>query len=474
MKQYPIITALIILMIGCSIDKKNNSEGQPVMLSDTTKRANCVYLTADEQNRPVISWCETDKNTNVKNFYMAFFDEGRRQFASKIPVPVEQSTQFHEEGMPKVAIKGDGTVIAVYETSVPTEQNRFAGSVKYIVSSDKGKTWSPPHYLHKDTAAGKSHSFAAVTRLGDGEIGACWLDVPLYGEGNGRSVKFSKTNPANRFGHETILDSVACECCRIAICSNEKGKIAIAFRDIINDSIRDVSMITSADNGNNFTPAIPFSKDGWVMYGCPHNGPSISIDEKNIYATWFTGGPQKGIYYCGLNDQMQEKDRLLISDRGRFAQVCSMPDGSRLLAFNESRSEDSLHYNRIVVNKIVNNNIYTFEMEGPKSMASYPVVKAFGRNNVLVAWSQDNKIYYSLVDAERISRPAQKMNVAAPIAAAGLNNVRTVNQRDPVCGMAIKDHPADTTFAHKQVIGFCSDLCKEKFLKDPGAYALQQ
>ncbi|WP_114791426.1 YHS domain-containing protein [Niabella yanshanensis] len=470
MKLYIFLIVMVFLLSCGTENNKGNTSQQALSISDSLNLAGCVSLTSDENNHLVISWTETETESKKKHFYMATFDELTKAFLTRVSIPVEQNVALHEEGMPKIAIKGDGTIIAVYETSTPSEKNKFAGDVRYIVSMDKGKTWTLPRYLHQDTVAGKSHSFATITRLGDGEIGACWLDASLSKISKGRPVKFAKTSAANAFGNEQLVDSVACECCRIAIGGHPDGRLAIAFRDIINDSIRDLSIITSNDNGKNFSGAIPFSNDGWVIDGCPHNGPSVSIGEKNIYVTWFTGGTQKGVYYGKLGDQMQLSYKRLMSAQGRFIQLCQLPDDSSVVTFNEARVEGDLHYNRIMLHKMTKGKAYSFEIDGRRSLATYPVVKALSADKVMVAWSQDDKIYYQVVDVSAIKQPVPDVQPAAGVILSNPATIKTSNPTDPVCGMTIGGHASLTATYQAKVMGFCSDICRDKFIKDPAAF----
>lgn len=49
---------------------------------------------------------------------------------------------------------------------------------------------------------------------------------------------------------------------------------------------------------------------------------------------------------------------------------------------------------------------------------------------------------------------------------------QVVNTKDPVCGMAIMaDHLGDTASYNGSVYGFCSEKCKDEFMKDPATYA---
>lgn len=395
MKNYFFIACILLLTASC--DSSHKKETTNVCISDSTMQANCVYLTSDENDQPVISWCETEKATDSMRFYMAFFDGRNSSFLERINIPLEPNTNLHEEGMPKLAFKKDGTIIAVYEVAINSEKNRFAGMVRYIVSGDKGKSWTTPVSLHSDTSQDNSHSFAAIATLSDGEVGACWLDQSFDKEIGGRPVKFAKTNADNRFEGEITIDSVACQCCRIAISSSEGGKIAVAFRDIISDSIRDMSVSSSNDNGKSFTPAVSFSHDGWVIDGCPHNGPSLALAGNSVYAAWFTGGPEKGVYYCEINDKKETINKQLLSDQGRFIQLCLLKDGSRVLAFNEN--------NKILLNKIQSVNVTTEEIRMDKSMAGYPVIRSFGSNNIVVAWTSNAKVYYRVSNANEIITP---------------------------------------------------------------------
>lgn len=44
--------------------------------------------------------------------------------------------------------------------------------------------------------------------------------------------------------------------------------------------------------------------------------------------------------------------------------------------------------------------------------------------------------------------------------------VQLVSDKDPVCGMTVGTEPADTTLHNGNVYGFCSEECKQGFLKD--------
>jgi hypothetical protein len=240
-----LLITVFILLPSCNYKSSQEKFFDRVLISNPKHKASCVRFDSDEQHNPIISWCETDE-AGRKFFYLSFFEEKNGRFGKPVSVPMEQNAAIHEEGMPKVAIKSDGTIIAVYETVSPTPENGWAGFIHYIQSFDKGKSWTKPLCVHADTSRGKSRSFADITRLSNGEIGASWLDVSLDNKKNGRTVKFAKTNGRNGFDNERLVDSFACECCRTAISSND-GKISIVFRDIISDSVRDISV--SVDSG---------------------------------------------------------------------------------------------------------------------------------------------------------------------------------------------------------------------------------
>src|SRR5690606_18828615 len=104
----------------------------PKLLSDTQNKASCVFLTTDEKDHPAISWTETDRAGN-KHFYFSYWNMESRTFAPPRAIPIEQHASIHEEGMPKIAIRGDGTVFATYETNVPSAKSRFGLSdIRYV------------------------------------------------------------------------------------------------------------------------------------------------------------------------------------------------------------------------------------------------------------------------------------------------------------------------------------------------------
>lgn len=470
MRNYFFIAAIITIMAACNADgKQGATHTSAICISDTSHSAGSVYLTTDEKNNAVISWCETD-NAGKKFFYLSFFDTVSGNFSPAVNVPLVQNVLFHEEGMPKLAVKGDGSLVAVYETSLPTKENEWAGNVDYIQSFDKGKTWTAPRAVHADTAAGGSHSFAAITRLDNGEVGVCWLGQSFNYKKGGRPVKFTCTKGNNGFSNEILVDSVACECCRLAITSSARGKVSIVYRDIINDSIRDISICTSANNGQSFGTPVSFSRDNWNINGCPHNGPDIVNTADAGYAVWFTGGPSKGVYYSELNDHNDAITKKLISADGRNIQLSLLPDGARAVAYSESVREGDSLYSRIVIKKIKDGKIFTKEITPGQAHASYPVIKAFDNNKIVVAWVNNKQVYYKVLTGADINKVLPEMyNASGHTLPVGPAHRLAINT-DLVCGMRIDGTVEDTTTVENKIIGFCSKHCKEKFLGNPQMY----
>ncbi|MBS1729669.1 MAG: exo-alpha-sialidase [Bacteroidetes bacterium] len=457
----------LALVMSCNTNTSSQLEQAPAPapLSSIHRTASCVYLTSDEKNNPLISWCEMDSATKRKYFFVSFFDNKKNEFINKISVPIEQNVSIHEEGMPKVAIKNDGTIVIVYEVSTPTKENEWAGAIHYIQSSDKGKTWTQPLCVHADSSSNGSRSFASVTRLSNGEIGVCWLDNQKDHKKDGRPLKFAATLTNKGFQPEILIDSFACECCRTAISSDDKGSISILFRDILPDSERDISFSRSADNGKTFSPATPFSNDKWVINGCPHNGPSV-VNKSNIsYATWFTGGHQKGVYYGELKNGAMVLKKLISND-GKFIQLCLMPDGKRMIAYNENVQLADSFYSKIVVVKFDGNHFYKTGITSDKSHAGYPVICALDNKRVMVAWTENDRVYYQIVDVSKITNLV-KDNYANNNKTKSLPVIQLTNKKDPVCGMHVDSNVEDTIHFNGKIIGFCSKHCKDKFLSAP-------
>jgi YHS domain-containing protein len=203
-------------------------------------------------------------------------------------------------------------------------------------------------------------------------------------------------------------------------------------------------------------------------------------DKENVYAAWFTGSQKRGVYYCELNNNEEAVFKKLISPNGKNIQLCLAPDGSKVLAYNEIRRQparpvggaDSF-YSKIVVNKIEGKKVLEANITSSKAHAGYPVIHAMKKNNIAVAWTEDDKVFYTLLNTHDISNTIQPSPIMPVATENKLLHVKLDYEKDPVCGMPLSHGAKDTTSYNKKIIGFCSDGCKEQFLKNPKQYAIK-
>lgn len=298
-------------------------------------------LTTDANGKPLLSWVEKISEKEAA-FYFAVAVNGQT-FGEKIRVKAPAAISSHAEGMPKIAVKGDGTIIAVFEVPNPTAESRFAGDLLYTLSVNNGQTWTEPVPVHQNVKAGTSHSYGDIARLPNGEVGIVWLDEKLAGQ-EGRPVVFAQTTKGKGFGPAVLVDDNACQCCRTNIFVDKSNAIHLTYRDMLpsgkpdEPAARDISTAVSSDGGKTFSkPQVVFA-DHWQVNACPHAGPVVAQLGNDMLTTWFSG--KEGA--SGLRLARSGTRGLLasvLSARAKHPQVASTGD-QLVWVWDESISKD--------------------------------------------------------------------------------------------------------------------------------------
>lgn len=306
-------------------------------------------LLADERGNPVLTWIERSETS--LSLMHCVSTNGGQTFGAPMRISLPPTTSAHGEDVPKLIFKGDGTRMVVFSLPRPTPDALRAGNLLYKLSSDQGKTWSQEQPVHRDTTAGKSHSYAELTRLPNGEIGLIWLDEKLPGY-EGRSVRFTQTLANGGFRPEIVVDSSACQCCRPGIVVDKLGRIYLTYRDWLptetGPGARDISYVVSVNNGQSFSSPKVLVNDDWQINACPHSGPQLFVRDEAVYATWYSGASKhEGIRLARL-DKPQTPEFITGANR-THPQVTGWADGRMAMVWEELVGEAPDAYRQTMV-----------------------------------------------------------------------------------------------------------------------------
>ncbi len=403
------ITLLFFLsllgLISCN-QKETANKPSPLptgtRISSMGSTASSPFLTKDHKNRPVLSWVEGQEKDTYFH-YAVSLDHGL-SFSKPIKVSTTKGLSNHSESMAKIAFKSNGTAFILFQKRKPNKDNRFAGAIYYTQSKDKETSWTPPQYLHTDTSGGIGRSFFDISTLPDGQIGAIWLDGRKKNK-IGSTLYFAKTSTDKGFGKDTEIGNKTCQCCRTDIYVDQHHNINITYRDIIQDTIRDISYIVSKDNGNTFSKPKRISADNWVINGCPHTGPTIAENKEGLHFFWFSkGGGKAGVYHTSTSNHGKTfRPRIPIHSIARHPQSTSYSNKKVALIWNEAFKKNDIVKNKIGYQKFTPSpmaaNVSEPEVQylTPDSVdAHFPVIIQLDTNTLIAAWSQKEKKYSSI------------------------------------------------------------------------------
>ena len=415
MKKIIKLFLIAVLLISCTNDIKKSvskehvvkqlSFQEPKILSDTLANAMGAYFFNDKRGNILLNWTEEIDTSRVFILRYRKFNNKTKQFGETVTILSSKGMQSHDESMAKIAINKDGVMYAIFRIEDKDSKRRFAGNIYYSISSDNGKSWSERKKLVMDKES-KSQSFFDVAILPDGELGLSWLDSrKLEKEKDGSSLYFAKSKGDQGFINEKPVAGSTCQCCRTDIFVDFEGKINIAFRNLNDESIRDMYRVISKDNGELFSEPVRMGKDNWKIDGCPHTGPSLADNGKDVSVVWFTGANSgTGIFFKNLFDEVSVFEmKKLISNVGSHPQMTALPNGHFFIVYEEFYKVKMTFLSNIVLHIVDDkgSEIKRKIISKPNSINDHSVITTIENNEVVIAWinkvNKKARIEYTII-----------------------------------------------------------------------------
>ena len=174
---------------------------------------------------------------------------------STVVSPAGAKPDAHGEVGPVITLTSDRGVVIVY-----SDHNTH--NLTALRSNDGGRTWTAPVAVN-DEEKSSSHSFFDSTGNRTGGVVVSWLDSRSGHQGVQAGL-LRDTVSANK-----TVDSITCECCRIALMTAADGAVWLAYRDEDEKKVRNIAYAISRDGGASFTRMGLIADDGWQLNGCP-------------------------------------------------------------------------------------------------------------------------------------------------------------------------------------------------------------
>lgn len=182
---------------------------------------------------------------------------------------------------PTIAIGADGELLAHWlQRSGPST---YAYDVRLARSRDAGETWTAlgsPHHDGTET----EHGFVSIVPDGSA-FEVFWLDGREMGDGVARMTLRGARIGGDSTGSE-VLDPDVCTCCQTGAARTKAG-LVVVYRDHREGEVRDISIVRRTPSG--WSTPTSIAADGWVIAGCPVNGPAVAARDDRVVVAWYTG-----------------------------------------------------------------------------------------------------------------------------------------------------------------------------------------
>jgi len=185
------------------------------------------------------------------------------------------------------------------------------------------------------------------------------------------------------------VDDRVCDCCPTDVAVTGAGPL-VAYRDRSDQEVRDIHLARATPSG--WRALGPAAEDGWVIRGCPVNGPAVAVDGDDVVVAWYTEAAgqrrvrmsRRGAADAGPGEAI-DIDREDVLGR---VDVAVLPGGAAVVSWLGAVDGGgaSLLLARVDANGTVGAPLPVAEVEASRP-TGFPRIVRHG-DGVLVAWTQ--------------------------------------------------------------------------------------
>lgn len=207
------------------------------------------------------------------------------------------------ENRPKLAF---GARDEIYVSWTSPTSEKFTGDIRFARSLDAGRNWSAAAVVHRDRQL-ITHRFESLLVDRSGRVWVVWIDKRGLGvaqaanrDYSGAAIyyAYSDDRGASWRGDFKLADH-SCECCRIAVALDQKGRAVAMWRHVFPPNERDHAIAVLQPEGERVAVERA-TVDRWKIDACPHHGPSLAIaGDGTRHAVWFNQVNGEGRAFYG-------------------------------------------------------------------------------------------------------------------------------------------------------------------------------
>ncbi|SFT07949.1 hypothetical protein SAMN04487906_2823 [Zhouia amylolytica] len=388
--------SIIISVISCNSkpkEKKNKEHNTTVQKINFDQGMNISlpYMVSTNETT-LMSWV-TKVNDSISQLNYATLEDGNWSSPKKI---VQGQNWFVNWADYPMIVENNGTLLAHFLKKSSDES--FAYDIKLNLQKSQDSTWQTELPLYSDETK-TEHGFMTLLPYKEHSFFVTWLD--------GRNMAADPKKESGHAGHhgtmsiraaeidkdgtvlsEQILDSNTCTCCQTTATITSNGPIVL-YRDRTDDEIRDIA-ITRLVDGEWTTPKF-IHDDGWVIGGCPVNGPKVDAIGDDVAAAWFTAANDQAQVKVAFSENAGASflKPILVSNVGTLGRVDIVMTDSDHAIVSWMESIDNLTYLKAMkVNKLGEKfePIIISKMDMSRS-SGFPQMERTG-NKILFAWTK--------------------------------------------------------------------------------------
>jgi len=278
MKKFTLILSLLAL---CSCSSKDIIIEEISFIHDDNNAQPSLVASNESLS---LTWISSDEDMNANLNFRQFKDD---KWTDPQTLAVGSNWFVNWADFPTHAISGDHVLTSYLKKSA---SGTYTYDVFLNLQKLSGEKIKEDFILNTDGFKAE-HGFVSIVANDNDGFFVTWLDgrntveKDLDGVQKPMTIRFAEITKLGDIINEIELDSSVCDCCQTSITHTDKGPL-IVYRDRNEEEVRDIYVTRKIDNKWE-TPA-PVHNDGWVIYGCPVNGPKVVANSNNIAVSWFT------------------------------------------------------------------------------------------------------------------------------------------------------------------------------------------